>query len=306
MVVLIFKKHSNLFHINISSLKKSIEIINTTSNTNASINLKLGASVEKLLLFGKEIIKCPYPVKYEQSYASTIMFPFCGRVENGKYSFKNKNYQLDINDKQNKSALHGNLHNKEFTLIRKVATKNNASVILQYKSDGTEKGFPFKYSVEVTYTLSNEKLTTNVTVQNIENTSFPFAIGWHPYFYSSNLKESTVSFNSSKQAIFNNKMILDDFKTSVINKPFTVGISHFDNCYWLDNSDVFFTTPEYKISLGVDKCNFLQIYTPPENKNTLAIEPISAPSNSFNNKIGLQILESSQQYTINWEVKLIK
>jgi len=48
---------------------------------------------------------------------------------------------------------------------------------------------------------------------------------------------------------------------------------------------------------------FLQLFTPPK-KNIIAIEPTTGISDSFNNKIGLQILEPDETYTIDWNITL--
>ena len=41
-----------------------------------------------------------------------------------------------------------------------------------------------------------------------------------------------------------------------------------------------------------------------ELENQIALEPISGPSNSFNNKLGLQILEAKKTFHIQWNIKL--
>jgi len=47
--------------------------------------------------------------------------------------------------------------------------------------------------------------------------------------------------------------------------------------------------------------NYLQIYTPNDRKS-IAIEPQTAPANSFNSKIGLQVLKPEETYNLNWKI----
>jgi aldose 1-epimerase len=46
----------------------------------------------------------------------------------------------------------------------------------------------------------------------------------------------------------------------------------------------------------------LQLYTP-KGLPLIAIEPMTGISNSFNNKIGLQVLKPNETYSITWNVK---
>jgi aldose 1-epimerase len=45
------------------------------------------------------------------------------------------------------------------------------------------------------------------------------------------------------------------------------------------------------------------LYTPPL-KNSIAIEPTTGVSNSFNNAIGVKVLHPNESYNINWNLKI--
>jgi len=67
---------------------------------------------------------------------------------------------------------------------------------------------------------------------------------------------------------------------------------------------VVFETPKYKLHLASSEPNgFLQVYTPLK-KNIVAIEPCTGLSNSFNNKIGLKILDPKAVFDITWSIGL--
>ena len=72
----------------------------------------------------------------------------------------------------------------------------------------------------------------------------------------------------------------------------------------LDNTKVFFKTPDYNLQINsTEKNSFLQSYIP-SRKNTIAIEPTTGVSDIFNNKIGLQTLEPNKNYQVVWTLKL--
>ena len=63
-----------------------------------------------------------------------------------------------------------------------------------------------------------------------------------------------------------------------------------------------FKTPNYNLLIsGSSKEAFLQLYTP-NKANTIAIELTTGVSDSFNNKIGLKILNPNEAYNLNWNI----
>ena len=85
----------------------------------------------------------------------------------------------------------------------------------------TEKGFPFPYNINITYTFTNNKISLDFDVQNIGTNTFPFGLGWHPYFKTKNINESILNFEAEKQYLVNKNMIPTEetslkFKTSCV------------------------------------------------------------------------------------------
>ncbi len=260
----------------------------------AKINLFQGGRLQILKAGKMTIIGEPFP--YENSYAGALMFPFCGRITNGLYSFDGKNYQLDINDKANNASLHGLIYNKIFQL----KSKTESSVNLTHTSDRQES-FPFKYEIELLYELHENSFSLRAKVTNKDEKSFPFALGWHPYFYSKDLYKSELYFESSRRAVFDSSMVLKSFEEIKTATPFSIETKTFDDCFELTSPEIRFKTPDYQ--LKINNANFVQLYTP-ENRNYIAIEPLSAPSNSLNNHIGLKILEPNKSFASQWKVEI--
>lgn len=288
----------------INYTETTLEIANSEKNGFAKISLKEGASLQELKLDNHILIKDLSPLEYKDTYASSILFPFANRINNGIYTFKGETFQFPINEAANNNALHGLVFNKTFKVIDKHATKNEASVTLQYNEDNTSEGFPFTYSIELEYTLTAKNLDLKVTVTNTDNTPFPFTLGWHPYFISDNLSESTLAFSSSNKMAFNDRMIT----TGTIKNPDPSKIElkdkQLDDCWELDQTETIFNTPLYNLSINSSEQNsYLQAYTPPL-ANVIAIEPTTGVSDSFNNKIGLKILNPKDTYQLNWKLKL--
>ena len=183
-----------------------IVLQNADKSTSAKISLNEGGRLQELKCNNVFLIKDIPDFDYETSYASSVLFPFASRIKDGKYTFLGENFQLNKND-NNTSALHGLVYNKEFQLFEPETHKDNCSVTLNYIENNKSEGYPFKYIISLTYTLNENSLQLKVTIKNIDNQSFPFILGWHPYFLSDDLPNSTLKFKSDKKVVFDENLI---------------------------------------------------------------------------------------------------
>lgn len=275
------------------------------SNTSkAIINLKEGARVQDLTFNDVAIIKEIPLFDYKNSYASSILFPFANRIKEGKYRFENKEYTFNCNEGGGKNALHGLVFDKEFLFIEKEITTTKCAVTLCYKEQKKPKSFPFNYEFYVTYILSEDNFTVSVEVKNTDTNAFPFTLGWHPYFYCENLKDSVLNFDSNKKVEFDENLITNGFSDYDEGSIFKIENKQLDDSFVLQNGKIGFTTPKYSLEISASsKENYLQMYTP-KDLPLIAIEPMTGISNSFNNKIGLQVLEPQKSYSLNWNLNV--
>ncbi|WP_298551466.1 aldose 1-epimerase [uncultured Algibacter sp.] len=295
-------KHTNLP----SEDQNYIEIQNIKEASYAKIYLNLGGSLQELVCENQTIIKDLSPLSYRDTYASSILFPFANRIKDGKYKFKGKTFQFDINEKKLNNAIHGLVYNKTFEVVDKKATETYASIKLEYQEENMSNGFPFKYAVYLEYVLTKNTLDLNIEIKNTDLKTFPFTIGWHPYFLSKNLCESSIIFDSNKKLKLDHRNITDAVISNKEVKGFVVDNKSLDDCFILDSNSVLFKTPNYSLILkSSEKDSFLQLYTPPL-ENTMAIEPTTGVSDSFNNGIGLKELQPSDVYSVKWSLKIDK
>ncbi|GGK12081.1 aldose epimerase [Yeosuana aromativorans] len=281
-----------------------LEIENSKHNSYAKIHLNLGASLQELILDGHHIIKDLSPLTYNNTYASSILFPFANRIKDGLYTFNGKPYQLEINQKEENNALHGLVYNKTFKLVEQKTTEENAIVKLLYNETKHSVGFPYTYSIQLIYTLTKNTIDLNVSIENTGTDGFPFTIGWHPYFLSHNLNNSYLKFDSNDTLVFDDRNITVDKKPFNIDGEFRLKNKNLDDCFLLNSNEIRFFTPKYSfVMTSSETDNFLQLYTPP-HPNTIAIEPTTGVSDSFNNGIGLKTLDPQTFYEINWNITI--
>lgn len=282
-----------------------LEIENTKKTSYAKIYLDMGASLQELTVNGKTIIQDLTPLTYCNTYASSVLFPFANRIKDGTYTFDNKSFQLETNQTEENNALHGLIYNKSFKIIDQKASKTSAHITLEYNETKSPKGFPYNYNIQLTYTLSNYGLSLKVSVKNTDIKTFPFTLGWHPYFISTDLAKSSLRFNSTNKLLIGERNITTDVEPIAPIETYEIKNKKLDDCWALNTNTIQFKTPSYHFELSSSaNDNFLQLYTPP-HANAIAIEPTTGVSNSFNNAIGLQTLEGGKSYHLTWNIKLI-
>ena len=190
---------------------------------------------------------------------------------------------------------------------------------LEYYYESEDKGYPFKYTIELIYKLtSNDGLTCVTKITNHSEISIPLSDGWHHYFdlgvkvddLKLKLDVSEIMELDKKNIPTGIKKLYDDFST-----PTTLGNSHFDSCFKIHSingkAETELISTNNKIDLkiwqetGKNKYEYLVIYTPPDRK-TIAIEPITSNINSFNNNEGIILLEPNQEFVSSFGVVLKK
>ena len=281
-----------------------LELVSSNGESKAQICLNQGSRLSNFSFENTQIVKEFDSSTYKDNYASAILFPFANRIKDGEYTFKDSKHKLNCNETDKNNAIHGLVYNKTFVLINKELTSDFASVSLQYKNYGKVKGFPFKFHIELTYTLSENGITLAIKVKNKDKKTFPFSIGWHPYFYSTNLNKSTINFKSDKKYVFDNQQIISGTTALNLQMPFKLKDVKLDDGFPLKTNEIDFSTPEYDFNISsTSKENFLQLYTPVQ-PNVIAIEPMTGAADNFNNKTGLQTLQPNDTYLVKWNMAI--
>ena len=135
----------------------------------ASFN-ELGAELVSLidLKTGKEIIWEGNPDFWGGQ--SPVLFPTVGALKDDKYIFEGETYEM---------PRHGFARRKFFD----VKSSSENQVVFELNSDQeTLKFYPFDFSLEITYTLIENKLTVSYNVKNTSEKELYFSLGAHPGF----------------------------------------------------------------------------------------------------------------------------
>lgn len=101
---------------------------------------------------------------------SPILFPICGRLTNGTYTYGGKSYAMNP---------HGLARRLPFSCVEKTDT----SIVLRLEADNdTLAIYPFDFVLTVRYALNGQNLDMELTVENRGDSLMPFSVGGHPGF----------------------------------------------------------------------------------------------------------------------------
>jgi galactose mutarotase-like enzyme len=101
---------------------------------------------------------------------SPVLFPFCGRCLDGKYTYAGKEYAI-------KSHGFASAHDYKVTQVSDTCAK-----FLLTDNEETRKCYPFAFAFEMTYMLEGNTLRVGVEIRNNGEEMLPATFGGHPGF----------------------------------------------------------------------------------------------------------------------------
>ncbi len=118
-------------------------------------------------------------------YGIPILFPWPNRIDQGKFSFDGKTYQLDT-PKPGDHASHGFVHGRAWHAVDSGALDGDGAWVKSVfkSSDYPEIGnrFPFPFEATVVYRLKDGVLFFEFEGKNVGSLDMPVGLGIHPYF----------------------------------------------------------------------------------------------------------------------------
>lgn len=104
------------------------------------------------------------------SFKAPLVFPVCGRFQDGHYTYRGKIYDINV---------HGFIRPSTFT----VEAQTETSICLKLtQSEETKKVYPFDFTLKVWYILEGSKLTCRFDMENTGKDLLPITMGGHPGF----------------------------------------------------------------------------------------------------------------------------
>jgi galactose mutarotase-like enzyme len=99
-----------------------------------------------------------------------LLFPICGRLNDGKYTYAGKTYEM---------MLHGFIRKIELECLTATDTE---LVFFLAANDETKAIYPFDFALTLTYRLEGDCLSLKAKIENRGTVDLPATFGGHPGF----------------------------------------------------------------------------------------------------------------------------
>ncbi|MDR0950286.1 MAG: hypothetical protein LBM13_01415, partial [Candidatus Ancillula sp.] len=250
-------------------------------------------------------------------FSGTALFPWPNRLEDGKYTYKDVEYQASINEIDKNNQLHGYSQFFNFDLIN----KTDKSITTGLHMPAIRDGYPFEIYVEILYTLDADGLQMEVSAKNEGTDIAPFALGWHPWLsVRGNQDDAYLVVDANKYIVANDRLLpveeraVEDTKFSVRKKT-SLNKMEFDDA-WVDpNYNNGWAIAEligadgHKTTISMDQnykawqvCNACGMEGE-DYRFAVAIEPMTTIANAF--KDGRDLIElqpNSKEFKATWRI----
>ena len=239
---------------------------------------------------------------------SPILFPIVGSLKNNSYRYNNSIFHL---------PRHGFAREMDFDVIE----QSNGKVVFSLKETAaTLEKYPFKFELQISYTLTNTVLKIGFNVINNNPFSMPFSIGAHPAFAIANKFESyELLFEKSENLVVSkleNDLISNTtYKLPLENNSLPLMYSLFEN-----DALIFKTIESKSVTIAENYIPFLKVHYndfpslgiwTKSQAPFICIEPWIGYADTVENngdleeKEGIKILSVNQTFETNYSIEIL-
>lgn len=247
---------------------------------------------------------------------ATNLFPVCGRMTNGVYTYQGQEYKM---------VIHGFAKGMEFSLV---SQEDHKLVLMIENSTATYEIYPFRFRFFVSYELDGSTIKQSYVVENLDDKIMYFAVGGHPGFQLP--MEEGLAFedyeivfekNTIPQILLSEEYFITEERVDCpAIKDGKMALRH--NLFDKDaiiladmGREVIVQSPKGKTKIRVTfpDMDYLAIWHRPYTEAPyVCVEPwTSVPAlqgvvEDLEKKKDLKTLGAGQKYTNHWEIEIIK
>ena len=255
-----------------------------------------GAALRVLEYDGRPLVLGFEEDRTSSSGRGQLLAPWPNRIRDGRYSFGGRDHQLPLTEPAHHNASHGLVRWASWALEE--VTGHSVSLVHRLMS---QPGYPWTLDLHVLYDLSADGLTTTFTATNLSDSPAPYALGAHPYLTTGTgpVDRWELTLPVDTRLLVDDQMIPTgredvrdtdlDFRVSrpiratSLDTAFT-GLTRDPD----GRAEVVLRDPGAGagVTLWLDaKHRWLQVFTgdalPAHARESLAVEPMTAPPNAF-------------------------
>ena len=245
-------------------------------------------------------------------FSSPVLFPVVGNLVGAHYSFDGHEYSLPC---------HGFGRTSEYELVNK--TEDSVTFELKY-SEETLKSYPWKFRLQITYTLKGDTVEVSWKVDNLDDKEMFFQIGAHPAFLCPFVKGESFTdyyiefaedrnaqcYNITPQVLMQHDKRADvtDGKLTLDYEKFAGGVHIFDRIKG-DKLSLVSSKSGRRVTIKADGFKFWGIWTPEKGGAPfICMEPwfghadYADYNGAFKDREGTLSLKPGQSFTTSYQI----
>ena len=243
---------------------------------------------------------------------SPVLFPTVGALKDDSYIFEDETYEM---------PRHGFARRKFF----EVKNSSENEVVFELNSDQeTLKFYPFNFSLEIKYTLTENKLTVSYNVKNTSEKEIYFSLGAHPGFAIDtknglNYNDYEIAFSDDEKLeihpLINNLISKETQTINLENKTLPLSYELFSK-----DALVMTNMNSKELILRNNQNNQKVIFTfsnfpyfgiwSAKNADFVCLEPwqgiadFEDHNKDFTQKFGILKLEKNEEWKADWAIEI--
>ena len=251
-------------------------------------------------------------------HACYPLVPYSNRIAHGRLTFRGVTHQLDLNFGDHPHSIHGVGWQRPWNVRAHDAT--SALLACEHRADGRPeepdtRAWPWPFRATQRFQLFGEESPTlrmQLTLENTGTESFPFGLGWHPFFPTN--RDTVLAFRA--EGVWETDETVLPVRhvaaggTYSFDPPHAIGTTSLDNVYtgWTGEAEVRYAR-ERRMTLmrGDTSCPYFVCYIP-AHAQFIAIEPVTQMTDAFNRAergetdTGTRVLAPGEAFSCTMEI----
>ena len=279
---------------------------------------EVGGGIRSYAARGREVLD-GYPAgQPSTSGRGQVLIPWPNRLEDGSYEFDGQRHQLELNEPENRNAIHGLVRWEPWT----VDEREPHRVLIEHVLS-PQPGYPFTLRARASNTRWRRAASASAR-RPLTSVSRPVrtGVGFHPYLTVGTETVDSVILHVPAGTVMGadeRGLPLDSAPVEGteydFSRPRPIGSTRLDHSFTdlvreedgLARVALGGLHPGSGLDLWVDEAyGYLQLFTgdplPDVNRRSLAVEPMTCPANAFRTGEGLIRLQPGATFTGAWGI----
>ncbi|MGA8994748.1 MAG: aldose 1-epimerase family protein [Nocardioidaceae bacterium] len=281
-----------------------------------------GATLRELSHDGRPLVLGFAADASSASGRGQLLAPWPNRVRDGRYTFDGRDHRLPLSEPGRGHASHGLVRWAAWTVVE----HHRDSVALTYRLM-SQPGYPWTLDLHARYDVSEHGLTVTVTATNLAGTRAPYALGAHPYLTTGTgpVDRWELTLPAAARLVTDERLIPTgtegvrdtalDFREGRVLGSTGLDTAFTDLSRGPDGGvEVSLRDPDRDegVTLWMDSTHsWVQLFTgdelPVHARESLAVEPMTAPPNALATGTGLVLLSPAggpdARHVASWGIR---